>query len=218
MKSSGSSSNCVSNHTNKRCANHVCLAFITLAIQLLIVFAVKDSLDETDMDNLKMFALRLDANISRSCTNKFRRAYRNKINLDTFYLMHQRMAILADIKPEIYDCCVNTCYAFIGEFAALGRCPFCSEGRHDTENRPCLCYEYIPIIPRLKGYYMSPQMVNMLSYRANRTCTPGEYSDIFDGSHYQNLVNAKLVVEGIEYDTNFFSDARDIALGLLSDG
>src|ERR1700749_4457325 len=101
------------------------------------------------MDNIKMFALRLDANISRSCTNKFRRAYKQKIDLDTFYLMHCRMAILADIKPEIYDCCVNTCCVFTGEFATREICPFCSESRYDANNKPRSRYEYIPIIPRL---------------------------------------------------------------------
>jgi hypothetical protein len=61
-------------------------------------------------------------------------------------------------------------------------------------------------------------MVTLMSYRATRVHTPGEYSDIFDGSYYQELLETDLVVEGVNQGVKIFSSPHDIALGLMSDG
>ena len=170
------------------------------------------------MDNIKLFALRLDADISRSATNKIRRAYGNKINFDTFYLMHRRIALLSGLQLQIYDCCINSCCAYTNMLSEATNCPICSEDRYDINGRPRNRYEYLPVIPRLQGYFRSCEMVSKMSYRSNRRHIPGEYTDIFDGSHYQELIQTELVVEGICHDVNIFNGVNDIAIGLLSDG
>ncbi|KAF8575524.1 hypothetical protein K439DRAFT_1271187, partial [Ramaria rubella] len=177
-------------------------------------------LKESDLDKVKMLALRLDANMSRSSTMKFGQAYKEKISLDSFYLMHKRVAILSSIIPQIHDCCINTCCAYTGDYTPLEQCLFCSEPRFDNEDKshPCAQYEYLPLIPRLQGYYFSPDMINLLSYRASRTPVPGEYTDVFDGSHYKQLTSTHITVKNIEYEDYLFQDHHDITLGLLSDG
>jgi hypothetical protein len=61
-------------------------------------------------------------------------------------------------------------------------------------------------------------MAELLSYRANRQHIPGQYSDIFDGSHYQALSKTELIVEGIPHGVKYFECPNDIVLGLMSDG
>jgi len=56
-----------------------------------------------------------------------------------------------------------------------------------------------------------------MRYRANHEHEPGVIKDVFDGSHYRSLLNT--VVPTGEADPYFyFSDKRDIALGLSTDG
>src|SRR3977135_596348 len=134
-----------------------------------------------------MFALRLDANIYRRTTTMFRRAYAARIALDNFFKMHRRISLLANIKPEVYHCCIDTCCAFTGDFSQLEECPYCAHPRYDVSGKPYKTFEYIPIIPRLLGLFHSPEMVREMSYRATRTHEAHQYADIFDGAYYQEL-------------------------------
>ncbi|KAF8588423.1 hypothetical protein K439DRAFT_1288978, partial [Ramaria rubella] len=127
-------------------------------------------------------------------------------------------ALLSGIKPEIYDACINSCCAFTGDFLNLETCPICGQACHDGALKPWARFEYLPLIPHLQGYFMSPDIIELMSYCATRTHTPGEYSDIFDGSHYQELICTKIIVEGITYPVCHFENPYDIAIGILSDG
>src|SRR5258707_1381879 len=54
-----------------------------------------------------------------------------------------------------------------------------------------------------------------------RYCTlprDSEIEDIFDGIHYQMLCQTQVMIDGAELDHHFFSDIRDVALGLMLDG
>jgi hypothetical protein len=42
--------------------------------------------------------------------------------------------------------------------------------------------------------------------------------DIFDGSHYQSLLDQLVSINGKEQQHRFFQDLRDIALGLSTNG
>lgn len=46
----------------------------------------------------------------------------------------------------------------------------------------------------------------------------GMNTDVFDGSHYQRLLGRRVRVNGKEYSHCYFSDPRDVALGLSTDG
>jgi hypothetical protein len=56
-----------------------------------------------------------------------------------------------------------------------------------------------------------------MRYRAEYKHEPGLIKDIFDGSHYQSLLNT-IVPAGEDHPFFYFSDERDIALGLSTDG
>ncbi|KIJ28974.1 hypothetical protein M422DRAFT_102216, partial [Sphaerobolus stellatus SS14] len=175
-------------------------------------------LDQADLDNIKMFALRLESNLSCRATRKFARAFRDRLHIETIYLMQRRVALLSGIKLEVYDCCSNSCYAFMGEYGALTSCPKCGHARWDNNGKPYSHFEYLPIIPRLQGYFRNPDMVEKLLYRSRRDHTPGVYKDFFDGELYQDLLNTTINTSDVTLTGKIFEDPRDIALGLLGDG
>src|SRR5258708_14106092 len=42
--------------------------------------------------------------------------------------------------------------------------------------------------------------------------------DVFNRIHYQMLCQTQVTIDGAELDHHFFSDIRDVALGLMLDG
>ena len=57
-----------------------------------------------------------------------------------------------------------------------------------------------------------------MKYHAGYKPNPGVIADIFDGSHYSVLCNTHVKVDNKVFDHTYFSDPRDVALGLSSDG
>jgi hypothetical protein len=57
-----------------------------------------------------------------------------------------------------------------------------------------------------------------MRYRSSHQHDPTKVTDIFDGTHYRLLRELLVTVGGEELPTWFFSDPRDIALGLSTDG
>lgn len=112
---------------------------------------------------------------------------------------------------------MNTCIAFTNNFTDLAACPVCGEPCY-SHGKPQAIFEYLPVIPHLQALYESPKMIKTMLYHENHGHVPGEYSDIFNGSHYWMLMQTDLVVEGLQYDRKSFDCSTDIALGLISDG
>lgn len=63
-------------------------------------------------------------------------------------------------------------------------------------------------------------MAEEMTYRAKHRSGPSSSpkTDIFDGSHYQGLKRKDVILDGVNQGHRYFSDDRDIALGLSTDG
>ena len=57
-----------------------------------------------------------------------------------------------------------------------------------------------------------------MQYRSNRPSDPTKSTDIFDGTHYTSLLEKFVTIGDEQLPMWFFSDPRDIALGLSTDG
>src|ERR1700685_2309034 len=57
-----------------------------------------------------------------------------------------------------------------------------------------------------------------MKYQAHEHHIPKKTTDVFDSAHYRGLLQSKVTIDGKEIPYNFFSDSRDIALGLSTDG
>ena len=136
---------------------------------------------------------------------------------DTLKMTKKRVRSLAGFAPVRYNCCVNSCVCFVGPYEDLTECPNCKEARYSTNGKPRKYFDYLPVIPRLKAMLANSAHATKMRYRAEYVHEPGVVKDVFDGSHYQSLLNTTVPTDGA-HPFFYFSDECDIALGLSTDG
>ena len=59
---------------------------------------------------------------------------------------------------------------------------------------------------------------NKMQYRPKHQQNPTKMTDVFDSTHYHSLLETFVTISDEELPMWFFSDPRDIALGLSTDG
>jgi len=138
-------------------------------------------------------------------------------NQDSLKMVKKRVRSLAGFQPVRYSCCINSCVCFVGPYEDLTSCPNCKEPRFKANGKPRKYFDYIPVIPRLQSMSANSVHAEKMRYRANYVHEPGAIKDVFDGSHYQSLLNT-IVPDSEDHPFFYFSDERDIALGLSTDG
>jgi hypothetical protein len=147
--------------------------------------------------------------------------YRSSIqkNFPAHFLrpLRARINFLAGFKPEIYDCCTNSCLCYTGP-NNLTICPYCKEPQWRANGKPGKKFTYIPGIPRLVAFAANREMAEKHQYRAQHQHKPGTTTDVFDGEHYRSLRKKHVEINGRTYDHKYFSDPRDVALGASWDG
>ena len=174
-------------------------------------------LSDEDRDNIQMFNILMTGHISWHTYSQMRFAFQHKMNIDSQYIIFQRIAKLSGVKSQFIDCCKNSCIAYTSKYVHFQSCPFCREARFNQVGKPHRQFMYLPLIPQLRGYFQSVQMIQILSYRVDYDLRKGEVCDVFDGNLYQELLRCRVVVDGEELSHQYFSDSRDIALGFCTD-
>ncbi|KAJ7277813.1 hypothetical protein C8J57DRAFT_1579380 [Mycena rebaudengoi] len=62
--------------------------------------------------------------------------FRHKMELSSEWVMLHRIAILCEIEPLWFDCCINSCLVYMRPFTELDECPHCKESRYSTTGKP----------------------------------------------------------------------------------
>lgn len=136
----------------------------------------------------------------------------------------RRARTLSKMRPIRYDCCVNSCMAFIdyvdergknNHLGELDQCDICGEDRFETvklstgvQQRSRKTYTYLPLIPRLQVRCANTQcMSDMKEYRAQACQVKDVVSDFYDSRLYEKLCKDGLM-----------DDDRAILLSLSTDG
>jgi hypothetical protein len=178
----------------------------------------ENQLTDNDLDNICAFALHMEGSgFPCSTYDNLRWFFRCKLNLDTEYLMYRHIEFLSGIKPTFYDMYNKSCLLFVDSFKDLMHCSFCGLPHYHANNKPIAHFLYLPI-PHMQGWYECLSMIDCLKYHSQHTHEPGEYHDVFDGSHYCTLQDRHVEVLGQMLAHKYFSDARDITLGASTDG
>lgn len=178
------------------------------------------SISASDMATLRAFALKVDSHMSNRTFANLPYAFPNEA-IPTIDVARSRAQFLSGVKPVRYHCCVNSCCCFIGPHETRNACPYCHEARYyaGPDRRPRKTFTYLPVIPRLIGMCANAEKMKDMGYRANEHVhIPGRTTDVFDGSHYRGLLEKRVILDGQEIPRTYFSDPRDIALGLATDG
>ncbi|KAJ7114526.1 hypothetical protein C8R43DRAFT_903057, partial [Mycena crocata] len=174
-------------------------------------------LTEKDRDNIRGFKLKMMSQMPRTAYNQMVYTFDHKMDLSTEWVMLHRVAILSGIQPVWYHCCVNSCAAYTGRFSDLTECEYCDEPRLSPKGKPRRMFCYLPIIPRLQGFFQNPKSIERLLYRANYEHIPDTISDVFDGQHYRDLCDQHVVVDGETLEHKYFSGKYDVCLGVCTD-
>lgn len=175
--------------------------------------------DDELYEAIEMLYWKLENNITDCAFANLPPSKKPRLSL---YLMKKWLNRHSGVTSVKYHCCVNSCVAYTGNLRNRNTCPYCSEPRYEQDEKPRKTYTYLPLIPRLVTQYTNFDRSKEFRYRAtfpaqrerekcadvDRTAEIMQiYSDIFDGTHYKELV-----------DKGLFQDERDIALGFASDG
>jgi len=174
------------------------------------------------MSILRAYAFKVDEHVTDKAFAKIPVAF-PKEPVPTVKVCRARLQALSGFKPVRYDCCINSCCCFAGEHKDRTDCPYCGQDRYLTDRKgkkkPRKVFNYLPFIPRLVAMQANRTKAKEMRYRAfEHTHTPGNVTDIFDTPVYRRLLGRRVMIHGASYSHEYFSDPRDIALGLSTDG
>ncbi|KAF7358560.1 hypothetical protein MSAN_01194200 [Mycena sanguinolenta] len=180
--------------------------------------AVAHKLSEYDLAICRAFSFKVQANLTDKAFKMAPLAFPRDPPLPTLDTIRARVNFLAGFKPQVYDCCVNSCLCFVGPHADLTHCHYCNEPRRRANGKPRKKFTYIPIIPRLVAFAGNREMAEKQQYRAEHVHEPGKTKDVFDGQHYRSLRTKFVKINGERLAHKYFEDPRDVALGASWDG
>ena len=168
---------------------------------------------------LRPFSLQVDKHVPSSTYALYPDTFPDS-KVSSWKIAQAHVARLSGFQPEPYHCCINSCCAFTGPHASLSACPYCSEPRYNSSGKPRKLFVYLPVIPRLKAFLASESMATEMAYRAKEQAkhTPGVIRDISDSENYRALLDKHVTVDRKQLSHKYFDDARDVALGLSTDG
>jgi hypothetical protein len=173
------------------------------------------------MDDIRTFNFVVDTNIPVETYKKMKPAFPTKLaDLPPLHTLRTRIAALAGLKPRVFHCCANSCCCFTGYLSDYTSCPYCKADRLDSQGRPRNTFTFFPLIPQLQAFFRCRKTCEAMQYRRDYEAkrNPDQIGDIFDADHYNRLKQTKVTIDGEEKPHCFFSNPRDIALGLSTDG
>jgi Transposase family tnp2 len=173
-------------------------------------------LGESDLNLLRIYTLKVEDHLTDRTFNRLSKVFPNNSH-NTLKMTKKHVRFLSGFQPARYSCCINSCVCFVGPYEDLTKCPNCQEARYNVKGKPRKYFNYLPLIPRLRAMSVNSTHAKKMRYRANYVHEPGIIRDVFDSSHYQSLLNT-IVPGDINHPFFYFSDERDIALGLSTDG
>ncbi|KAI0640398.1 hypothetical protein C8Q79DRAFT_882617, partial [Trametes meyenii] len=175
-------------------------------------------LSNEDKAILRAFAFHVNTNLSEDHFAQIPYAFLAE-KLPSLHKIKARVTFLAGIKPQVYDCCSDSCVAYTGPFADLQECPYCKLSRYDDYGKPRRRFTYFPMEARLAALSSHRETAERMQYRGDYISDPsGTVQDVFDGDNYQALRTREVIIDGRKTGYKFFADRRDIALGLSTDG
>lgn len=217
-----------------------------MMVSMVLTYGVTEGqLSERDKQILRTFAYKTRARVTHEAFEMLPFAFRDAPK-ESEATVDSHAAFLSGFDPVLYDCCPKSCCCYTGHLKELTACPKCGEPRFNAAGRARKKFTYIPLTPRLVGLYRNREMARKLRYRSEfipspvqhpvagekcaeirritsrgregRCYCPSEVRDVFDGHLYRSLCDTPVTINGNPQSHHFFSDKRDIAVGISTDG
>ncbi|KAF9473564.1 hypothetical protein BDN70DRAFT_771485, partial [Pholiota conissans] len=177
-----------------------------------------EKLSAYDRAICRAFSFKLQANLTDKSYSKAPLAFNTNPQLPKIGALRSRVAFLSGFKPQRFDCCPSSCICYTGPREKLQACPICKLPRFNANGTAKKHFTYIPLIPRLVASFRNVEHAQKMLYRSQHKHDPNKMTDIFDGQLYRQLRSEGVDIDGKKEKYNHFSDDRDIALGLSTDG
>jgi hypothetical protein len=176
---------------------------------------------EADLDDICAFNLHITHGGTNKAYERLRHSFPHKLNLRSLYQTQKRIAALSGVEPNTVDRCHKGCCCFTGKFKDLDACPYCNLPRFSSPGVPRKKFQYLRVKPLLDAMFRDKSVAKLMGYRHQYAMDQRNddiIGDVFDGSIYKNLCDQNVVVDGQKLQHKYFSDCRDVALGLSLDG
>ena len=173
------------------------------------------------MDDICAFNLHIADGSTNKAYERLRHSFTHKLNLHSLYWTQKRIAALSGVKPNTVDRCHKGCCCFTGKFQDLDACPYCNEPRFSSPGVPAKKFQYLRVKPLVDAMYRDRQVTKLMGYQHSYTTDQRDndtIGDVFDSFIYKNLCNQNIVIDGKKLHHKYFSDCRDVTLGLSLDG
>ena len=83
-------------------------------------------LSESDMSILRAYSFKVDEHIMDKAFAKIPHAFPSD-PVPSIDICKSQVQFLSGLKPERYDCCINSCCCFTGRHKDCMKCPYCGE-------------------------------------------------------------------------------------------
>ncbi|KAJ7468889.1 hypothetical protein B0H11DRAFT_1402925 [Mycena galericulata] len=130
--------------------------------------AIANKLSQYDLAICRAFAYKVKSHTTDKAFKMIPHAFPQTPPLPKLDALRSRINFLAGFKPEIYDCCTNSCLCYVGPHKDLDRCTYCDEPRWRANGKPRKKFTYIPLIPRLVAFAANRDLAEKHKYRALR--------------------------------------------------
>jgi len=175
-------------------------------------------LDKSDLSLLHAYTLKVEDGLTDKTFSKLHFVF-PQASIDTLKNTEKRIQSLSGFQPVHYDCCPSSCICYTGPYETLLKCLKCKTNQYKADGTtPWAYFLYLPIILRIRAMVANSPRARKMQYRANHQHNPTKVTDIFNSTHYSLLQESFVTVGGNELPNWFFSDPRDITLGLSTDG
>ncbi|XP_057986602.1 uncharacterized protein LOC131171152 [Hevea brasiliensis] len=139
-----------------------------------------------------------------------------KQNLPKSYSSARKYVSGLGLHYEKYDVCHNHCTLYWGSFANATSCQICGlsrwksdEGKSKRKKTPYKVLRYFPLKPRLQKLFMSSQVASDMRWHKEKRINDGIMRHPADSLAWKSFD---------EQHGSFASDARNVRLGLATDG
>ena len=92
-------------------------------------------LTRVERDNIKAMALKIGNQLMQKAYKGIQKLTQGCMEISSEYIAGRILERMLKLSFQIYDCCVNSCTCFTGEFEPLTTCLLCRESRRDKQNK-----------------------------------------------------------------------------------
>ena len=97
------------------------------------VSTVKELTDE-ELAYLRHYALKVETQMNNDTFSKLAFTF-SESTVTSWKITKAWAEFLATFRPVAYDCCITSCFCFVGPNSDLTHCPYCHEPRFNPKSR-----------------------------------------------------------------------------------